>query len=59
MMSQQEREAHQARMRSMMSYDECKSYMEQQQRQMSQRAQEKGLTMPAQPRRDACEGLRR
>jgi hypothetical protein len=59
MMSQQEREEHQSRMRSMMSYDECKAYMQQHQQQQSQRAQQQGRAAPAQPRSDACEGLRR
>jgi hypothetical protein len=59
MMSPQERAEHQSRMRSMMSYDECKAYMQQQQQMMSQRAQQQGRSLPAQPRNDACAGLRR
>lgn len=43
----------------MASYDECKAYMDQHHRQMVERAKEKGRTVPAQPRRDACAGLKR
>lgn len=59
MMSPQEREEHQSRMRGMTNYEQCKSYMEQHHQQMTQRAQEKGQAAPMQPRQDACEGLKR
>jgi hypothetical protein len=43
----------------MANYDDCKAYMDQHHQQMSARAKEKGQTVPAQPRRDACAGLKR
>jgi hypothetical protein len=59
MMSPSERQEHQAKMRSMTNYDECKAYMEQHHQQMAARAKEKGGAVPAQPRRDPCAGLKR
>ena len=59
MMSPSERQEHQAKMRSMANYDECKAYMEQHHQQMAARAKEKGGAVPAQPRRDPCAGLKR
>ena len=59
MMTPQERQEHQAKMRSMTSYDECKGYMDQHHQQMLDRAKDKGRSVPAQPRRDACAGLKR
>jgi hypothetical protein len=58
-MTAAERQEHQARMRSMTSHEECKGYMEKHHEQMAARAKEKGRAMPAQPRRDACAGLKR
>jgi hypothetical protein len=59
MMSPEERQAHRARMGAMNNHDECKSYLQQHHDQMAARAKEKGRPMPAQPRRDACAGLKR
>lgn len=59
MMTPAERQEHQAKMKSMTTYDECKSYMDQHHQQMVARAEEKGRSAPAQPRRDACAGLKR
>jgi hypothetical protein len=59
MMTPQERSEHQAKMRSMTNPDECKAYMEQHHQKMAERAKEKGLSVPARPRRDACAGLQR
>ena len=58
MMSAQERSEHQQRMRSMKSYDECKAYRDRHHEQMTARAKEKGGKAMAQPRRDACAGLK-
>lgn len=58
MMTPAERQEHQARMRSMPNYDDCKAYIDQHHQQMAERAKEKGRTVPVQPRRDACAGLR-
>ena len=57
MMTPQERKAHQDKMRGMGNADECKTYMDEHHRQMADRAKEKGVTLPAKPRRDACAGL--
>jgi hypothetical protein len=59
MMTRQERQEHQSRMRDMASYDDCKAYMDQHHEAMAARAKERGRAMPAQPRRDACAGLKR
>ena len=58
MMSPQERQEHQARMSAMKTYDECKTYRDEHHRQMVERAKEQGGSAPAQPRRDACAGLK-
>lgn len=58
MMTPEERSQHQAKMRSMTNYDDCKSYMAQQHEQMAARAKAQGTQLPAQPRRDACAGLK-
>lgn len=57
MMTPQERKEHQDKMRGMGNADECKTYMDEHHRQMADRAKEKGVTLPAKPRRDACAGL--
>lgn len=59
LMTQQERNEHRDRMRSMKTYEECKAYVEQNHEQMAARAKERGGKVLAQPRRDACAGLRR
>ena len=59
LMTQQERNEHRDRMRSMNTYEECKAYVEQHHEQMAARAKERGGKAPAQPRRDACSGLKR
>lgn len=59
LMSQQERDEHRERMRSMKTYEECKAYQEQHHEQMAARAKERGRKAPVQPRRDACAGLPR
>lgn len=57
MMTPQERKAHQDKMGAMGTADECKTYMDQHHQQMADRAKEKGVTLPAKPRRDPCAGL--
>ncbi len=59
MMSSKERNEHQQRMRSMKTYEECKAYREQHHAEMAERAKAQGGKAPAQPRRDACAGLKR
>ena len=59
MMTPAERQEHQARMSAMMNHDECRAYMGQHHQLMTDRAKQKGGTVPPQPRRDACAGLQR
>ena len=58
MMSDAERQQHREKMQSLKSHEECKAYMEQHHQQMVERAKAKGVSMPGQPRRDACAGLK-
>jgi hypothetical protein len=46
-------------MRSMKTYEECKSYQDQHHEQMAAKAKERGGKALAQPRRDACGGLKK
>ena len=57
LMTPEERKDHQAHMRAMTTYDECKTYRDQYHEQMATRAKERGGKALAQPRRDACSGL--
>ena len=59
LMSEQERNEHRDRMRSMKTYEECKSYQDQHHEQMAARAKERGGKALAQPRRDACGSLKK
>jgi hypothetical protein len=59
MMNQQERDEHRDRMHSMKTYEECKTYQERHHDQMATRANERGGKALAQPRRDACAGLKK
>ena len=57
-MNATERSEHQARMRAMKTYDECKAYQQQHHEQMAARAKERGGKALGQPRRDGCAGLK-
>jgi len=59
LMTEQERKEHRDRMRGMTNFEECKTFHAQHHEQMQSRAKEMGKKMPAMPRRDACEGLKR
>lgn len=59
LMTPDERKDHQAHMRDMKTYDECKAYRDQHHEQMSARAKERGGKALAQPHRDACSGLKK
>jgi len=59
LMTPQERSSHRTRMQSMTTYEECAAYREQHHEQMAARAQERGVTLPPQPRRDLCAGLKK
>lgn len=59
LMTEQERNEHRERMRSMKTYEECKTYQEQHHEQMAARAKERGGKALPQPRRDACSGLKK
>lgn len=57
LMTPEERTAHQNKMRSMTSYDECIAYVGQERQLMEQRAKEQGATLPA-PRANACDQMK-
>jgi len=57
MMTAEERQAHKQRMTGMQTYADCKAYMDQHHADMVARAKERGMAMPARPRRDACASL--
>lgn len=59
LMTEQERNEHRDRMRSMKSHEECKSYQDQHHEQMATRAKDRGGKALARPRRDACSGLKK
>ena len=57
MMTPAERQEHQAKLAGLKTYEECRAYMDQHHEQRVARAKDKGLAMPAKPRRDGCAGL--
>jgi hypothetical protein len=58
-MTRQERDEHRARLQAAKTYEECRRIVDEQHQRMAERAKERGLAVPAQPRRDACAGLPR
>lgn len=59
LMTEQERNEHRERMRSMKTYEECKTYHAQHHEQMAARAKERGGKAMPKPRHDACRGLKK
>ena len=59
LMAPEERKDHQAHMRGLKTYEECKSYRDQHHEQMAARVKERGGKALFQPRRDACSGLKK
>ena len=59
MMTPKERDEHREQMRAAKTYDECTALRDRHHEQMAARAKERGVTMPARPRRDGCQGLKR
>jgi Ni/Co efflux regulator RcnB len=59
MMSRAERKEHHDKMMAMTDHAACVAYMEQHHAKMAERAKERGRTLPAQPRRDACASLKK
>ncbi|MBG6079890.1 Spy/CpxP family protein refolding chaperone [Rubrivivax gelatinosus] len=57
LMTPEERTAHQTKMRSMTTRADCRAYVEQHHADMAARAKERGVAVPAMPRRDPCAGL--
>ncbi len=57
LMSPEERAAHQRKMRSAQTYDECKSIQAENHKAMAERAKEQGKTLPA-PRANACDRMK-
>lgn len=58
LMTAAERNAHLEQLRTKKTYEECHAYMAQHREQMAARAKEQGKPALAQPRRDACAGLK-
>jgi hypothetical protein len=58
MMSAQERNEHRERMCGFTNHDECRKHMDQHHEQVAEPAKARGMAMPAQPRHDACAGLK-
>lgn len=58
MMTRAERNEHREHMRSFKTYEECTAYRDQVHEKMAARIKEKGGKPLAQPRRDACAGLK-
>lgn len=58
MMNPEERAAHQARMRSATSREECERYMQEHHQRMTDRAKERGLPAPAAPRAGGCPAMK-
>ena len=57
LMSADERSAHQSKMMSAKTYDECKAVQAEQHKIMEARAKEKGQTLPA-PRQNGCDRMK-
>lgn len=57
MMKPEERAAHRQAMTGAKTHEECVALRDKHRQDMQARAKERGVTMPAAPRRDACAGL--
>ena len=57
LMSADERSAHQSKMMSAKTYDECKAVQAEQHKMMEARAKEKGQVLPA-PRQNGCDRMK-
>jgi len=57
LMTPEERTAHQAKMRAVKTYDECKTVQAEFRSTMESRAKDKGVTLPT-PRQNACDNLK-
>lgn len=58
LMTPQERTEHQQKMRSFDDYATCTAYVAEHRTLMQARAKEKGIALPAAPRRDRCAHLK-
>ena len=58
LMTAKERDEHREQMRAAKTREECVALRDRHHEQMAARAKEKGMAMPAQPRRDACQGFK-
>ena len=58
MMTRAERNEHREHMRSVKTYEECTTYRDQMHDKMAARIKDKGGKPMAEPRRDACSGLK-
>lgn len=58
MMTQTERQEHMAKMHGFTTRAECRAYVAEHHKLMVERAKQRGMSMPAEPRRDPCAGLK-
>ncbi|HEY9217045.1 MAG TPA: hypothetical protein VIO94_03280 [Phenylobacterium sp.] len=58
MMTPEERQEHMTKMRSFTTAKDCRAYVAQHHALMAERAKRQGSTMPAEPPRDPCAGLK-
>jgi hypothetical protein len=56
--TQEERAAHQEKMHSLKTVEECNAYVAEHQKLMAERAKEKGVAAPAGPRGNPCERMK-
>lgn len=59
LMTDAERTEHRAAMQGMKSYEDCVAYRDKHREQIAARAKEKGVAVPAAPRRDICASLKK
>lgn len=58
MMTPAERQEHMAKMQGFATRAECQAYVTEHHKLMAERAKQRGLSVPAEPRRDPCAGLK-
>jgi hypothetical protein len=59
MMNRAERKEHHDKMMAMTDHGACMAHMEEHHAKIAERAKERGRTLPAKPRRDACAALKK
>ena len=59
LMTPEERTSHRNGMLALKTYDECKAYQDAHHKLMAERAKEKGTPIPAAPRQNMCDRMKR